>query len=294
MYGRRSLICCTLTLLFAGCHHCGTQSCYQPAPVIRSAGVLMPAPPCPSCAAPPVAVPIRPPAQVAQPPASPPSDSGFQPMPSTPPAQSNWGPPGQPGVPVPPLPRDSARVGVPESPEPPKAPNAEMPREPETPVKPPRSPSLPAGIANFVEVIPGVSAGLRPMLDGIDWLKANEYRAVLQLRAPGENDDGDRHGFEQKGLRYISLEVSPKTLTPQLVDEFNKIVAEPGNRPLFVYDTDGSLAGAMWYLYFRTAGKLSDEEARKKAAALGLKEDAEGKPRELWLAIQKFLEDQKK
>jgi protein tyrosine phosphatase (PTP) superfamily phosphohydrolase (DUF442 family) len=294
MYGRRSWICCTLPLIFAGCHHCGTQSCYQPAPVIRSAGILPPAPltPCQSCAVPPPAAPFIPPAPVA-----PPSDSGFHPMPPGP-APSQWGPASPPGVslgvPVPALPRESARVGVPESPEPPKAPNAEMPREPEAAVKPRRSPSLPAGIANFAEAVPGVAAGLRPTLDGIEWLKTNEYRAVLQLRAPGENDDGDRRGFEQKGLRYISLEVSPKTLTPQLVEEFNKIVTEPGNRPLFVYDADGSFAGALWYLHFRTAGKLSDEEARRKAAALGLKEDAEGGPRELWLAIQKFLDEMKK
>ena len=79
-----------------------------------------------------------------------------------------------------------------------------------------------------------------------------------------------------------------------MVDEFNKIVADPANRPLFAYDKDGSLAGALWYLHFRTADKLADEEARKRAAALGLKEDADGAPREMWLAVQKYLADQEK
>jgi protein tyrosine phosphatase (PTP) superfamily phosphohydrolase (DUF442 family) len=180
--------------------------------------------------------------------------------------------------------RESARLGSPQSPEPPRA----------APEKPPRSPELPVGIANFAVALPDVASGLRPMLDGLDWLKANGYRAVLQVRAPGENSDADRRLFEQRGLKYLTLEVSPTTLTAQVVDEFNKIVTDPANRPLFVYDRDGSLTGALWYLHFRTAGKLSDEEARKKAAQLGLKEDADGASREMWLAVQKYLADQEK
>jgi protein tyrosine phosphatase (PTP) superfamily phosphohydrolase (DUF442 family) len=179
--------------------------------------------------------------------------------------------------------RDSARLGSPQSPEPPRVP-AEKPR---------RSPELPAGIANFTEALPDVAAGLRPMLDGLDWLKTNGYRAVLQIKSPGENTDADRQLLERRGLKYLTLEVSPTTLAPA-VDEFNKIVADPANRPLFVYDKDGSLAGALWYLHFRTAGKLSDEEARKKAAALGLKDDADGPQREMWLAVQKYLADHEK
>ncbi len=288
-----------LLAVTAGCNHCGTQSCYQPAPVIRSAGVLPyhPLTPCQSCQIP-VPAPVAPVPAPAPPAALPPGDAGSQPMPPGS-VQQAWGAPNPPGaslgVPVPPLPdqtRDSARVGVPETPEPPKAPNAEMPREPDNRVKPPRPPQLPAGIPNFAEAMTGVATGLRPMLDGIDWLKANDYRAALHVLAPGENDDGDRRAFEQKGLKYLTLEVSPKALTPKLVDEFNALVAEPAYRPLFVYDKDGGLAGVLWYLHFRTADKLSDDEARKKAAALGLKEDAGNT--ELWLAVQKFLQEQEK
>jgi hypothetical protein len=167
-----------------------------------------------------------------------------------------------------------------------------MPREPESPVKPRPAPSLPVGIPNFAEPMPGVVTGFRPTLDGVVWLKTNEFRTALHVKATGENDDGDRQLYEQKGLKYLSLELSPTTLTPKVVEEFNRIVTDPGLRPLFVYDKDGSLSGALWYLHFRTAGKLSDEEARKKAVSLGLKEEADGGSREMWLAVQKFLEEQ--
>jgi protein tyrosine phosphatase (PTP) superfamily phosphohydrolase (DUF442 family) len=134
--------------------------------------------------------------------------------------------------------------------------------------------------------MPEVASGRRPMIDGLYWLRDHGYKTVLQVRAPDELSDIDR---VFKPLKHLSLELSPKTLTPALVEEFNRIVADAANRPLFVYDRDGSLAGALWYLHFRTAGKLSDEEARKKAAALGLKEDGDAARREMWLAIQKYL-----
>jgi hypothetical protein len=290
--------------LLPGCHHCGTQSCYAPAPPVRVAGILPahPLTPCQSCPispAPP-AVTLNPPTTV-----RPPVDSGVQPMPPGPaqpgPVQQAWGPPSQPGVslgaPVPAAPeqpRESARPSVPESPEPPKAGGgAEMPREPESAEKPRRSPALPVGIADFAEVKPDVATGVKPVLDGLDWLKDKGYKTVLQLHTPDEIAAGD-DVFRPRGLKYLSLEVSPRTLTPRVVEEFNRIVADPANRPLFVYDKDGSLRGALWYLHFRTADKLPDEEARKRAAAFGLKEDGDGAHREMWLAVQRYLEEQEK
>jgi len=287
-------------LVLAGCHHCGTQACYPPPLAVQTAGILPahPLTPCQAQPLPPPATPT-PPALIASPPSGgayqplPPSGGAGQPMPPGPPPEPARPPSVSLGGPIPAGPepqRESARLGSPQSPEPPRA----APQKPDGPDRPRRSPELPVGIANFAEALPDVASGLRPMLDGLDWLKTNGYRAVLQVRAPGENADADRQLLERRGLKYLTLEVSPATLTPAVVDEFNKLVTDPANRPLFVYDRDGSLAGALWYLHFRTAGKLPDEEARKKAAALGLKEDADGAPREMWLGVQKFLRDQEK
>ena len=77
-------------------------------------------------------------------------------------------------------------------------------------------------------------------------------------------------------MKYFSIEVSPKTLTCAVVDDFNRIVDDTANHPLFVYDTDGGRAGGLWYLHFRTAEQDSDEVARIKAERLGLKTDASG------------------
>lgn len=165
------------------------------------------------------------------------------------------------------------------------------PARTEAPRAPAGAAPLPVGIPDFAMARERVAAGLKPHLDGLDWLKANGYRAVLHLRAPGQDDTADRREWERRGLTYRSLEIEPRTLSRSLLDEFNRTVADASLQPLFVYDRDGKLAGALWYLHFRTTDKAGDELARSKASRLGLREDADPEQRTLWVAIQKLLGD---
>jgi protein tyrosine phosphatase (PTP) superfamily phosphohydrolase (DUF442 family) len=129
------------------------------------------------------------------------------------------------------------------------------------------------------------------MLDGIDWLTQNGYRTVLHLRQPGEDDAAERKLFELRGMKYLSLELSPQTLTRAVVDEFNRIVGDRTNYPLFIYDKDGALSGGLWYLHFRAVDRLSDEESRARAARLGLRETQNSIQGDMWLAIKKYLSE---
>lgn len=152
--------------------------------------------------------------------------------------------------------------------------------------------AFPAGIPQFAKAVENVWGGLRPSIDdGLDWLAAKEYRTVLHLRAPGEPESADRKQVEKLGMTYVSLEVSPQTLSRDKFDEFVKTVGDVARRPLFVYDQDGSIAGPLWYLYFRKVGGNDDGPARVRADALGLRADREGQHRLMWLAVQKYLDE---
>jgi len=153
----------------------------------------------------------------------------------------------------------------------------------------PISPLLPVGIPQFAIAKDRVASGLKPFPDGLDWLKANGYRAVLHIRRNGEDDSAARRQVERSGLNYLSMEASPQSLSREIADEFNRMVDNPANLPLFVYDKEGMLAGGLWYLHFRLVEQASDEESRIRAARLGLKEDTDSSHREMWLAIQKLL-----
>jgi protein tyrosine phosphatase (PTP) superfamily phosphohydrolase (DUF442 family) len=148
---------------------------------------------------------------------------------------------------------------------------------------------LPAGIPQFAEAKARVASGLTPFADGWDWLKANGYKTVVYLSQPGTDTANDRKQAEQRGLAFETIEISPETLTKEKVDQFNQIVDDRSAQPLFVYDSNGVLAGALWYLHFRTAENATDQIARDQAERLGLPRQPAGDHLTMWLAVQKLL-----
>ncbi len=244
------------------------------------------------------------PAPVTPPPA-PPSVQGSYSIPIPP--EPAWKPSTDPGVRLSPpeaiakeLPREPVPVTPPmpaatptptppsneraQSPEPPRAAPPVMPKEPEG------TPPLPVDIPQFALAKPRVAAGQQPFPDGVAWLQANGYRTVLYIRRPGEDETAARRQFEKRNLRYLSIEVAPMSLTKEIVDQFNRTVADEPNLPLFVYDRDGSLAGGLWYLHFRLVENATDEKARTEAARLGFKEDRDNEHRTMWIAVQNFIQ----
>lgn len=129
--------------------------------------------------------------------------------------------------------------------------------------------------------------------DGLDWLQARGYRTILHLRSPGEADSADRKQVEKRGMKYLTLDLSPQLLSRAQIEEFLRLVRDSKEQPLFVYDRDGSLAGAMWYAYFRWVESAEDETARVRAAGLGLRETSDGLSREMWLAVQQVVNGRK-
>jgi protein tyrosine phosphatase (PTP) superfamily phosphohydrolase (DUF442 family) len=147
---------------------------------------------------------------------------------------------------------------------------------------------LPVGIAQFAQVRDNVATGLRPSLEGLDWLQSSGFKTVIYLHQPGEPDSADRKQVEKRGMKLVTVEVSPATLSTKTVEAFNILVGDAANQPVFVYDRDGALAGTLWYLHLRSAGQLADDAARTQARGLGLREDREGLHREMWQAAQKI------
>jgi hypothetical protein len=162
--------------------------------------------------------------------------------------------------------------------------------------QPPEPPGVPVGIPKFVQVRPKIANGRRPALDdGLDWLQAHGYKTVLFLHGPQTSASADRKQVENRGMNFLDLEVSPTTLSPSIIDEFSRIVGDGAGLPLFVYDLDGSLAGALWYLHFRMTLRTADDVARSQARPLGLRDGGEGDGGEaahqMWLATQKLLSE---
>jgi protein tyrosine phosphatase (PTP) superfamily phosphohydrolase (DUF442 family) len=191
-----------------------------------------------------------------------------------------------PGYPPAPERRESARIPAGTG----EPPRAAVPPKRTPAVEEERDNTQPIDIVGYAILQgKGVATGDKPFSDGYKWLKDRGFRTVLRLRAPGVDDAAAKRLAEEQGLTYKSLEVSPENLTRDLVESFAKLVNDEANRPIFVYDEDGSLRGGLWYLYLRLDKKLSDDKARTEAVRLGLKLEDGGPHRTMWIAVQKLL-----
>ena len=142
-----------------------------------------------------------------------------------------------------------------------------------------------------------VSAGLRPFeLEDFKWLRKKGYRALLHLRDPDKDKDDvvAPRICDKQGMVYRDLPVSAKTLTAKAYDEFVQLVNDTNNYPLYVYDRDGTVAGGLWYLYFRLEKNEDDATAKARAKRLGLDFESDQKEhKDVVLAVQTVLAEKK-
>jgi protein tyrosine phosphatase (PTP) superfamily phosphohydrolase (DUF442 family) len=227
-----------------------------------------------------------------------PNEAGVRYLPPPPTAQAPAGVQAPPQQAAPQAPRSIVQLQAPQvDPGPATMPrvqeeNRTAPPPASIPNPPTQSPMPPTGISQFAMARDQVASGLEPFDEGYSWLKQENFRTVLHLRAPGEDDSAAREKVTQRGMQFRSIEVSPETLTPAVFEQFARIVNDRDLLPLFVYDRDGIAAGALWRIYFQKVDKLSDAEARTKAGRLGYRNDEASKNMEL--AAQKLLNDQLK
>jgi hypothetical protein len=138
-------------------------------------------------------------------------------------------------------------------------------------------------LARFVAVDLKLAGGSAPTAAGIKWLGDKGYRTVLDLRETSEVPPAFVADITDRGLRYIALPITLKTFDLAHITRFNYELAAADSRPLYFFDTDGSIAGALWYVRRVNVDHVDQEVARREAKELGLADRA------YWQAAADFL-----
>ena len=126
------------------------------------------------------------------------------------------------------------------------------------------------GIAKFAAVDLKLAGGSAPSGEGLSWLAENGYRTLLDLRESSEVTPSFIADASKRGLRYVALPISLKAIDRDQINRFNYEITAGEARPLFFFDTDGSRAGALWYIRRRTVDQVDDPIARREGELLGL------------------------
>ncbi len=165
------------------------------------------------------------------------------------------------------------------------------PVQPNTIVQKLQVAGMPLGIADFTVIKDNIWTGLRPELDGLDWLKQNNVRQAVYLRNGIEDDQSDRQQFEKRGIAFESILVQPETLNADLYRRFASLVST--SNPVFVYDRAGAAKGYLWYIYFRIHEMLPDDVARVRADRLGYADSGTPERKELAAAAMRVIDQLK-
>jgi protein tyrosine phosphatase (PTP) superfamily phosphohydrolase (DUF442 family) len=129
-------------------------------------------------------------------------------------------------------------------------------------------------IARFASVDPKLAGGSQPSTAGLSWLADKGYRTVLDLRESNEVSPTFIAEAASRGLRYVAFPVNLQRLDPGRLARFQFELASPEARPLFFFDSDGSRAGALWYIRRVTIDRVDPQIARREAEEIGLKDPA--------------------
>jgi protein tyrosine phosphatase (PTP) superfamily phosphohydrolase (DUF442 family) len=149
--------------------------------------------------------------------------------------------------------------------------------------QPSPSASVGPGMKRFVAVDLKLAGGSAPSNEGLKWLVEKGYRTVLDLRESSAVPASFIADVTNLGLRYVALPISLKTIDRDHVDRFNFEVAAGEARPLFFFDSDGTRAGALWYIRRVATDRVDHQIARREAEELGLTDKG------YWAAAASFI-----
>lgn len=108
----------------------------------------------------------------------------------------------------------------------------------------------------------------QPTEEDFEVMQSRGIRTVVNFRREDEKtQDWEKEKVESLGMNYVSLPWSvTRSVEPELLDQFFKILDDPKNRPVLFHCKHGrDRSGVMSVLALMRYENLSEEEARKLA-----------------------------
>lgn len=128
-----------------------------------------------------------------------------------------------------------------------------------------------------MKLIDEVSVGAQPTHEQLKMLAQQGYKAVINFRTIGEEDqpispaeEGEK--VNNLGMKYLHVPVSAESMKAETVDKFRKqYVSLP--KPVFAHCKSGKRAGAMVMMHMASEQGMSGKKTLEKAEQMGFECD---------------------
>jgi len=134
-----------------------------------------------------------------------------------------------------------------------------------------------AGIVNFSKVDAVVACGGATDTAALEGLKADGFKAVINLRTAGEqgaNIEQNTARAKELGLKYIHIPFNTQQMDPKVIDQFLAAIADKSNQPAFVHCGSASRVGSVWLAKRVLQDGWTIEKATEEAKTIGLRSEA--------------------
>ena len=132
------------------------------------------------------------------------------------------------------------------------------------------------GIVNFTRVDAVVACGGATETAALDGLKADGFKAVINLRMPteaGANIEANAAHAKSLGLNYVNIPFNGQQPDPKAVDTFLATISNKANQPVFVHCGSASRVGSMWLVKRVLQDGWTVEKATEEAKLIGLRSE---------------------
>jgi uncharacterized protein (TIGR01244 family) len=125
------------------------------------------------------------------------------------------------------------------------------------------------GISNYKRLSPDLAAAGKPSPEAVSRLKALGFKTVIDLRTEKEGTAEEKAAVESQGLRYVSVPVTPATLSLDDVKAVAGLLDDPAAGPVLLHCAGSVRVGAVYGAVQALKGKsLAEAEAAGRAAGL--------------------------
>jgi uncharacterized protein (TIGR01244 family) len=129
------------------------------------------------------------------------------------------------------------------------------------------------GVVNFSRVETTVACAGATTPEAVAEVKKLGFASIINLRQASEagaNLEAEAAAAKAAGIKYAHLPFDTAKPDPAVVDQFLKVVTDPGSQPAFIHCASANRAAAMWLIKRVQIDHWDVERASTEAAALGL------------------------
>lgn len=128
------------------------------------------------------------------------------------------------------------------------------------------------GIPNYYRLRDDIATAGQPTDEALADIQKAGFKAVLNLRTEREGSLEEKPKVEALGMAYYNIPINGREgYSPEIVETFEKILADNDNRPLLIHCASSNRVGGLWFVHQVLHNGVDETAALAEGKKAGMK-----------------------